>query len=237
MSVLDPCTFPRRRGFTLIELLVVIAIIAVLAAILFPVFAQAKAKAKQSQCLSNTKQLAVGLRLYSDDWNGVYPGAGCVDEVGWVDSRRRGGIETGEIFPYVKSAGVYLCPLDPNLDRNRYSFAMNVCMSRRAESTLAWPSSTVLLLEENENTAGGNTGLNDGCYYAWYTQDRPAVRHNRGGHFVYGDTHTKWHPGIDFRFARTGPERGIGRLWERFDPGRPEEDEPRLPWRDTYCFE
>lgn len=62
-----------RRGFTLIELLVVIAIIAILAAILFPVFARARAKAKQSQCLSNVKQMQLGMIMYASDYDGVNP--------------------------------------------------------------------------------------------------------------------------------------------------------------------
>ena len=80
----------KRTGFTLIELLVVIAIIAILAAILFPVFAKAREKAYQTQCLSNTKQLALALLSYASDWDEsmspnwgakypeLYPGPGCL---------------------------------------------------------------------------------------------------------------------------------------------------------------
>src|SRR5215211_230662 len=63
----------KRGGFTLIELLVVIAIIAILAAILFPVFARAKAAAKAAVCLSNAKQLGAGMAMYLSDWDGFYP--------------------------------------------------------------------------------------------------------------------------------------------------------------------
>jgi prepilin-type N-terminal cleavage/methylation domain-containing protein/prepilin-type processing-associated H-X9-DG protein len=63
----------RRRGFTLIELLVVIAIIAILAAILFPVFAQAREKGRQAVCLSNLKQMALGMRMYVQDYDELYP--------------------------------------------------------------------------------------------------------------------------------------------------------------------
>jgi len=63
----------RPRGFTLIELLVVIAIIATLAAILFPVFSRARAKARQNSCLSNQKQVSLALLMYADDWDEMLP--------------------------------------------------------------------------------------------------------------------------------------------------------------------
>ena len=63
----------RKRGFTLIELLVVIAIIAILAAILFPVFARAREKARQSSCLSNVKQIGLGMMMYVQDYDERFP--------------------------------------------------------------------------------------------------------------------------------------------------------------------
>ena len=66
-------TLTTHRGFTLIELLVVIAIIAILAAILFPVFARARAKAQQTVCLANVKQLGLGLVMYTTDWDNRMP--------------------------------------------------------------------------------------------------------------------------------------------------------------------
>src|SRR5437879_5589180 len=75
----------RPMGFTLIELLVVIAIIAILAAILFPVFAQAREKARQSSCISNNKQVALATMMYSQDYDELYPPAfGYYAGIGWL---------------------------------------------------------------------------------------------------------------------------------------------------------
>ncbi|BDI29941.1 hypothetical protein CCAX7_19920 [Capsulimonas corticalis] len=105
----------KFRGFTLIELLVVIAIIAILAAILFPVFAKAREKARQTACLSNEKQLGLGILQYVQDNDEVFP-CGAVPTVGGVPtpgSGYGGGAGWGgQIYPYVKSAAVYSCPDD-----------------------------------------------------------------------------------------------------------------------------
>ncbi|MEI6431534.1 MAG: DUF1559 domain-containing protein, partial [bacterium] len=100
--------FTSRKAFTLIELLVVIAIIAILAAILFPVFAQAREKARSISCLSNDKQLGLALMMYAQDNDERYP-FGHVNDAdaegdaqSWVDS----------VQPYVKSRLLHRCPSD-----------------------------------------------------------------------------------------------------------------------------
>ncbi len=95
-----------KRGFTLIELLVVIAIIAILAAILFPVFARAREKARQTSCLSNVKELALGTLMYAQDYDEMYP-AWDRDLVEFVTSPAYPG---RAIMPYVKNLGIYTCP-------------------------------------------------------------------------------------------------------------------------------
>jgi prepilin-type N-terminal cleavage/methylation domain-containing protein/prepilin-type processing-associated H-X9-DG protein len=108
----------RSSAFTLIELLVVIAIIAILAAILFPVFAQARAKARQTSCLSNTKQLNLGFQMYKQDYDETFP------FWSWWQSSPLSAGATGAglnhfeslwmnaIYPYTKNAQIYACQSD-----------------------------------------------------------------------------------------------------------------------------
>ncbi len=136
-------------GFTLIELLVVIAIIAILAAILFPVFAQAREKARQTSCLSNMKQLGLATIMYSEDYDERLPNSGLERACGGIDygsdaasltpdqvqlgilsdwvpsggwSQHPGwDVANGAIYPYVKNRDVYHCPSDSGWQRHRGS--------------------------------------------------------------------------------------------------------------------
>lgn len=134
-----------RKAFTLIELLVVIAIIAILAAILFPVFAQAREKARQTTCASNEKQLGLGFIQYVQDYDENFP------------NYSLGNNWAGAIYPYVKSTGVYACPDDPSsvpAGNALLSYWENINLTNPAtetfglnEAKLTAPSNTVLLFE------------------------------------------------------------------------------------------
>ena len=112
-----------KNGFTLIELLVVIAIIAILAAILFPVFAQAREKARQTSCLSNNKQIGLATMMYIQDYDETFPAEP------WFGNNRYDGVPVmgsgvagaspfnykDELTPYIKSAQIWICPTNrPN---------------------------------------------------------------------------------------------------------------------------
>ena len=134
----------KAKAFTLIELLVVIAIIAILAAILFPVFAKAREKARQISCASNLKQLGLGFIQYSQDYDERYP------------SRNIGGADTtlnwaNAIYPYVKSVGVYQCP-DAQVPLDSYEYNWSV-------SNVSWNGTSLVGTSIAEFTAPSNTIL------------------------------------------------------------------------------
>src|SRR5580658_2557794 len=111
----------KRKGFTLIELLVVIAIIAILAAILFPVFAQAKRAAKATADLSNLKQLDLGIIMYSNDYDDVFPDANSNDPDAGTFTRT--WVE--KTTPYVKNLGIFQSLLDSRHDAPVASWAVS----------------------------------------------------------------------------------------------------------------
>ena len=143
---------PRTRaGFTLIELLVVIAIIAILAAILFPVFQKVRENARRTSCLSNEKQLGLAFTQYTQDSDELYPYG--------INNNAAGGKNLGQgwggqVYTYVKSTGVYKCPDDSTnqavaggLTAYPVSYAFNANAKAASLSQFNAPASSVLLCE------------------------------------------------------------------------------------------
>jgi prepilin-type N-terminal cleavage/methylation domain-containing protein len=206
----------RRHGFTLIELLVVIAIIAILAAILFPVFARAREKARQTACLSNLKQLGTSVLLYAQDYDETYPinyqdassGAGTAAQIPLTWPNR--------LMPYVGNQQVYACPSDsrpPNVDfPGCRSILQSYCWNRRFGMDLpAWgyydvlsmaavaaPSQCAMLWDDSSDwlTAGYGGRFNTLDSPDWagdFDRDVLRGRHNEGDTFMFADGHAKWY--------------------------------------------
>jgi prepilin-type N-terminal cleavage/methylation domain-containing protein/prepilin-type processing-associated H-X9-DG protein len=208
-----------RRGFTLIELLVVIAIIAILAAILFPVFARAREKARQSSCLSNVKQLNMGVVMYVQDYDERFP-LGFVNRSSFSDRY----CWPGAIYPYVKNLQVFDCPSQSLKSRKHpefgvyykgsRSYGMNeyLCPHSGTPPLLAdldAPAETVTIGDITPNVAwltwrmfppsNGMRGDDfDGSEHKSWDHDQPyeysfnfCERHNGQGNVGFADGHAK----------------------------------------------
>jgi prepilin-type N-terminal cleavage/methylation domain-containing protein/prepilin-type processing-associated H-X9-DG protein len=205
-----------RRGFTLIELLVVIAIIAILAAILFPVFAQAREKARSASCQSNLKQAALAMLMYAQDH----------DErvTGWLWPLPGGCRYSGETkwyhhlwMPYIKSAALFICPSTrynsgsgcgfwrapwstPEEQRSGSSYAFNCtmgCMCSRSIGQFRRPAEVAAL-------ADGVWG----CMRPWLRGGGCGTDyiepHSGGVNIAYFDGHVKWMKSSRFWAPQSG---------------------------------
>jgi len=186
----------RQRGFTLIELLVVIAIIAILAAILFPVFARAREKARQITCLSNLKQMGIAFFMYTQDYDELY-----VINPQWKS----------RLQPYINNTQINVCPSRKELPWY-YGHGYNIGVPGafgapvagfvdmvgpgqfvgRSEAAICSPSHKILIAEWDRCNAGppsGPTGLFMGgatCFWACTTV------HDGGSNLLFADGHAKW---------------------------------------------
>jgi len=215
----EEAMFSGKKGFTLIELLVVIAIIAILAAILFPVFAKARDKARSAMCMSNMKQLGLAILQYVQDYDEIYPGAFTK-----VPASPYNGMECipTSLNPYPKSTGIWQCPTNsqPGLYDNFgyhnlwhcYSFSAQVvppwwwCAAEgqdaggfydRYPSKLAGikaPAETILALEYDWKVTAWESPSWYHCGWLCYNGMRPGCAlHNNGTNIIWADGHVKWY--------------------------------------------
>jgi len=190
-----------RRGFTLIELLVVIAIIAILAAILFPVFAKAREKARQSSCLSNIKQVGIAFLSYVQDYDGVMPAIYHYNILvpNPVGSGNVYLYPNVKIFPYVKNAQLFVCPSDKSTNWVDSGYAWNysengLCNYTFHESTFRAPAEFFVAMDGSGYVfqwwLATNNTTNPGSY-----SGNIRLRHNDGCNVLLLDGHAKWYTG------------------------------------------
>lgn len=186
----------KHRGFTLIELLVVITIIAILAAILFPVYAQAREKARTASCTSNLKQIGLALKMYAQDYDNTNP---------LMFSGAWGHPETycrwqEAIQPYAKNTGIYRCPSGP-LELDPYSslpmsYGMNTFNFSDGYSSFWYGLSDAAIQDPSGTIWVADSA--DGSYWVGsgdtFVRPVPYVdyRHNEGFNALFYDGHAKW---------------------------------------------
>ncbi len=197
--------FGARHGFTLIELLVVIAIIAILAAILFPVFARARENARRASCQSNLKQISLGMMQYTQDYDEKFSPAQGTD----VANGDNPNTIAVTLQPYLKSTQIFICPSAPS--------TTSVVSPPGSEKDGRWQTTAGVAgwNSTSEGTYGINSGLNGisqgevasssltpmffDCanYEGGASGDgvvRAASRHLEGLNFAYVDGHVKFSP-------------------------------------------
>ena len=206
----------KRRAFTLIELLVVIAIIAILAAILFPVFAKAREKARQASCSSNMKQIALAFMQYKQDYDENWlsmPGSGPI-YASPVTATPNWPNPYDVLAPYIKNGQIWICPSGQGTKTNGYSsYHLNGnILTRnggRSDSSIQAPANTIIMRESGNATVFNAFycrayQIND-WNATWNDDANPDTMkfHNGGANYAFCDGHVKALAGTNYQASNT----------------------------------
>ncbi|HEX9997421.1 MAG TPA: prepilin-type N-terminal cleavage/methylation domain-containing protein [Abditibacterium sp.] len=221
---------PRaRRGFTLVEMLVVISVIALLAAIMFPVFGRVREGGRRTACNNNLRQLGLGFTQYRQDHNGRFPGAGQYQKWAagghWISGQpntpvadintkepvadaasptgfKTANVEKGAIYSYVKEPKTYSCPSNATAEKKLFSYSMNCAIAGMSDVRVKEPANIILLVDEEK--------ANDGYLYTagkltggGTSTDELTQRHNTSGNILFVDGHVKAYPFAVFPLTDT----------------------------------
>ena len=221
----------RRPAFTLTELLVVIAVIAILAALLFPVFARARAKARATTCVSNLRQISMAIQQYAQDWDGGMPEfrEGGATPAQWLSFRWY-----GHILPYLKSPAILHCPDDsvqnglramsfhpewlgyPGIPHLSYGF--NFWLQQSPETLVDRAADTLLVADSSALQCADALLILGGQSFSCYAfangtdpldvesplTGHPGQERHGGSNVAFCDGHVRFIPAARFRKRRRG---------------------------------
>jgi len=209
----------KPKGFTLIELLVVIAIIAILAAILFPVFARAREKARQASCLSNCKQMGLAVKMYAGDYDDILPGASVSNTgagvprpvTGTPGVLYNGALWCDMIYPYVMNVPLFQCPSGPRgaTQWERLSYGWNIYLGYAigypgrtgpiyegvSLAKIKYPAETIVIADSDWTHSLADYGWSNGYMLSlpFHVSRFIPARHNGGANIALCDGHAKWY--------------------------------------------
>jgi prepilin-type N-terminal cleavage/methylation domain-containing protein/prepilin-type processing-associated H-X9-DG protein len=234
----------RLKAFTLIELLVVIAIIAILAAILFPVFARARENARRASCMSNLKQISLGMLQYTQDYDEHFPkyrvpaaySNFTANPYGWAEA----------LQPYIKSVQIFQCPsettafdatqLPSNTLSDYTDYAYNIWIGGGyisstsgnllasiglSQAALTSPSLTVLLIDYAPRDSSSYLATVSSLVNGRVNQTILVPRHLDGTNMAFADGHVKW-------YGKNSNNTLFRNVWEAGTPGSVSKNDPTL---------